>query len=76
MGYNSHSQFGDGMIDARHKPVCIMKVVKAIGTRTCHSPLLTDDGQLYSMGCNDNGQLGDGTTEDVRIMKGVKAITI
>lgn len=65
-GLNSQGQIGDNTMDTRSSPVAIEpsfnKPVVAVSAGNSHSLVLTSDGQVYSFGLNDEGQLGDGTT--------------
>lgn len=69
MGNNSHGQLGLNNKDDQIKPVNITKElintkILQISCGAYHSLILTDDGGLYSMGCNEKGQLGNGTVLD------------
>ncbi|QQG50573.1 MAG: ricin-type beta-trefoil lectin domain protein [Candidatus Saccharibacteria bacterium] len=67
-GANSFGQLGDGTTTARSTPVAMQAingstvkakdVVSGYGTTV----VLTEDGKVYTVGNNGNGQLGDGTT--------------
>ena len=56
----------------------IADVASAQSTRE-HILILTNQNELYAMGLNSSGQIGDGTTEDrdtpVKIMDGVRSIS-
>jgi len=60
-------QLGDGTSENRNDPTPgLIKVegvtFSKIDNGFCHTLALSSEGQIYSWGCNDNGQLGDGTT--------------
>jgi alpha-tubulin suppressor-like RCC1 family protein len=66
MGNNSTGQLGDGTTTDRHTPVKVASNVTAVATGgffgISHSLYVTSNGDLYAMGYNTYGQLGDGTT--------------
>lgn len=67
-GANQFGQLGDGTTTSRSTPVAMntidgvdivaKQVVSGYGTTV----VLTQDGVIYTVGNNENGQLGDGTT--------------
>lgn len=70
-GDNYYGQLGDGTTTASNSPVAVDmsgvlsgKTVVAVASGTSFSTALTSDGQIYTWGLNDRGQLGDGTTTD------------
>lgn len=69
-GYNNHGQLGTGDRQSRNVPVVVEPVgalagkrVMAIAAGSYHSLALCDDGTLAAWGYNDEGELGDGTTQ-------------
>ncbi|WP_244304551.1 S-layer homology domain-containing protein [Leucobacter viscericola] len=64
-GSNSYGQLGDGSLERRLLPTRVMmpESVKfvSIAAGGDQSFALTEAGELYSWGLNDQGQLGDGT---------------
>ena len=67
MGWNKYGQLGDGSkLDKSRFFVVInngMKVV-AVAAGGVHSIVLRQDGSVWAVGRNYNGQLGDGSTND------------
>lgn len=66
MGGNTYGQLGDGTTISRPLPVKVASNVKTVAANglsgyTSHSLYVTKSGELYAMGGNDFGQLGDGT---------------
>ncbi|WP_162463248.1 immunoglobulin-like domain-containing protein [Paenibacillus psychroresistens] len=65
-GINNSGQLGDATIKDRNVPVKVNlpsgKIFSQIATGMTHSLALTSTGILYAWGNNDDGQLGDGTT--------------
>jgi len=71
-GGNLSGQIGDATTNDRPTPVRVggstLAGVTAIATGSCDSlALKKSDGSVWSWGCNDQGQLGDGTTLDRHI---------
>ena len=67
MGDNSYGQLGDGSSgpgNYKATPVQVATNVIAMAAGGGHSLYVTSDGNLYAMGNNSFGQLGDGTTTD------------
>eukprot|EP00771_Trimastix_marina_P001282 gnl/Trimastix_PCT/2341.p1 GENE.gnl/Trimastix_PCT/2341~~gnl/Trimastix_PCT/2341.p1 ORF type:complete len:723 (-),score=104.11 gnl/Trimastix_PCT/2341:234-2402(-) len=68
-GLNGHGQLGNGTTTNRTDPIRVggllagKRVVK-IACGWLHSLALTSEGEVYTWGSNDNGQLGDGTTTE------------
>lgn len=85
-GANDFSQIGDSSASFNVKTPTLISLdgKKAIDVSlgALHSAALTEDGSVYMWGCNDNGQLGDGTTVErdtpvlVNIGSPVKAIAL
>lgn len=65
-GFNNEGQLGDGTTTLRLTPVEASMptgvIIRTIATNGPHSLALSEDGQGWAWGRNDNGQLGDGTT--------------
>jgi alpha-tubulin suppressor-like RCC1 family protein len=68
-GYNNHGQLGTGNTTTQNSPVWVTKLgalagkdVVAIAAGAYHSLALCSDGTLVAWGFNDDGELGDGTT--------------
>ncbi|MCX8643956.1 InlB B-repeat-containing protein [Bifidobacterium sp. B4081] len=73
-GYNFNGQLGDGTTSSRSTPTLIQKPAGAsdgfawtqVSLGNSHSSAFGSDGQLYTWGWNQYGQLGDGTQVDKR----------
>ena len=69
-GYNGRYQLGNGTTGEENRPVQVkgaggsgnLTDITAIAAGRNHSAALKSDGTVWTWGCNDNGQLGDGTT--------------
>jgi hypothetical protein len=68
MGRNNLGQLGDGTNTDSATPVKVIgfggKKVAAVAAGYGHCLFLTEDGELWAMGYNSNGQLGVGDTTD------------
>ncbi len=76
-GDNYFGQLGDGTsIQARatFEIVSALSRVKAIAVGRAHVLAVRDDGMVMAWGCNENGQLGDGTQTNSSIPKQVKGM--
>ncbi|MDR3228727.1 MAG: immunoglobulin domain-containing protein [Puniceicoccales bacterium] len=79
MGNNSSGQLGDPTTTywswSRSTPVKVASGVASVVTGDYYSLYITTSGDLYAMGDNGSGQLGDGTTTDrstpVKVASGV-----
>ena len=70
-GLNDHGQLGNNSTVDSPVPVMVDtngvlagKNIVRISAGNVHSVAMDDNGIVYTWGCNDHGQLGDGTTED------------
>ena len=68
-GYNAWGQLGDGTTTQRTNPVQVTNAdgtglsgVVGISAGKSHTMYLKSDGTLWTVGTNNTGQLGDGTT--------------
>lgn len=83
-GYNYYGQLGDGTKVDKISPVQITTETKfkevLAGNGDDHSLAIDEEGNIWSWGCNNRGQLGDGTTTDnynpKKITTGTKFIKI
>ena len=67
-GYNNYGQLGNGSSGNYEKsvsPIKIMENVAAVSLGAWHSAAITKDGSLYMWGENSDGQLGNGTTNNL-----------
>lgn len=84
-GYNTYGQVGNGSTKNQLTPVKILSDVKTVTSYNVSSVALhtvsaiTESGDLYSWGCNNHGQVGNGNTENqltpVKILSNVKNVT-
>ncbi|MFL6076449.1 MAG: RCC1 domain-containing protein, partial [Mycobacteriales bacterium] len=92
-GCNDRGQLGDGTVTNRARPVRVLGMRGAVAVVASggggdsdpggrgHSMALLDDGTVWTWGCNDHGELGDGTTTErhtpvqVTSLQGVRRIT-
>lgn len=85
-GQNNCGQLGNGTINERYDddiyniPRKIMDNIQEVSLGSFSSAAITTDGNLYTWGRNDIGQLGDGTTTDssnpVKIMENVQSVSL
>ena len=85
-GENSKGELGNGKsgyYEYSDTPVKIMDDVRCVSLGFLHSAAITNDGSLYTWGCNRNGQLGNGKSgeseieaEPVKIMDNVKYVSV
>jgi alpha-tubulin suppressor-like RCC1 family protein len=80
-GFNLNGQLGNGTITNTSLPVVVNmtgvlsgKTITEINCSGYHSLVLTSDGNLYSWGWNNNGQLGDGSNADRTVPVAVKKV--
>ncbi|MCL2503639.1 MAG: cell wall-binding repeat-containing protein [Coriobacteriia bacterium] len=71
-GWNLAGQLGDGASGLYERKVTPVRIGnendwKSVSAGQWHSLAMKDDGSLWSWGCNDSGQLGDGTSVDKSI---------
>ncbi len=71
VGLNDHGQLGDGTTTERWTPVQVktadgpsMTDVAQVSAGSQHSMILKKNGDLWAVGLNEKGQLGDGTTTE------------
>lgn len=64
----------DKYVKAMHISALNFKKAKNIFVGKNHSFVLNEKGQLYGWGCNFNGQLGIGTTEDTHLPTLIKEL--
>eukprot|EP00947_MAST-08B_sp_MAST-8B-sp1_P002028 g2028.t1 len=78
-GWGEYGKLGHGNTENQDVP----KLIEALsGTRVCavsagkeHSLFLTEDGEVYSCGYGDRGQLGHGNEEDQDVPKLIEALS-
>ena len=82
-GENTASQIGNGTATAAYEvPTKILDNVKSVIIEHSHrqNGAITEDGSLYMWGCNDYGEIGNGTTTDCRvptkILDNVKSVSL
>ena len=70
-GWNDRGQLGNDTNDDSPLPIEITAQIPSEAGRVMsvhagynHSLCCTDQGRVFTWGCNDKGQLGDGTTAD------------
>ena len=76
-GGNEYGQLGDGTKKDRRNPKLIKGIpgkVVGIAAGSLHSLVVTENGELYGWGRNQNGELGDGSIEDRKYPKLIKGI--
>lgn len=74
-GHNGNGQVGDGTTTMRTSPVAVFQQpgaltssnVVSIGAGANRGCAVINDGRTFCWGLNDNGQIGDGTTDDRNI---------
>ncbi len=90
VGLNLYGQLGDGTRDDKKIPVQVktadgrpMTEVAQVSAGTYHSMILKKNGELWALGSNEEGQLGDGKGGDfavfevtpIKIMDGVAQVS-
>lgn len=76
-----YDDLGIEIISAEVIPVKIMSDISSVSCGGSHIAAITKKGELYMMGYNSFGQLGNGTNKDslnkpIKIMKGVKKVSL
>ena len=81
-GDNDDGQVGNGTTEDQLTPVKVLGDVSSVSLGICHgdnTAAITTDGSLYVWGDNDDGQVGNGTTEDqltpVKVLSDVSSIS-
>ena len=59
-GYNWAGQFGNGTTESSYVPIKVMVNVSSVSLGGANSAVITTDGNLYMIGFNGDGQLGNG----------------
>lgn len=85
-GYNQYGQLGHaenaGTDSPTSTPIKVMSNVKSVSAGAYHTLVIKENGDLFSFGNNQYGQLGDSTNsgtptanyEPIQIMSGVKSV--
>jgi len=76
-GSNQHGQFGNGTTESSSiTPIKISNISNVISLRSSFSHViaLKNDGTVWTWGDNDNGDLGDGSTESNYIPTQIKTL--
>lgn len=80
-GKGDYHRLGHGSLDHVRRPKKVAglqgKKVISIATGSLHCVACTEDGEVYAWGDNDEGQLGDGTTNAIhrpRLIQGLQVI--
>ena len=77
-GTNKLGQLGVGDLEERNQPVQIESIpglVREISAIRNHALILTETGEVYAFGHNQYGQIGNGTTTNVKIPEQVMVQT-
>ena len=65
-GFNGYGQLGTGNLEARYTPcICTVLIGRRVLDTSCgafHTVCICENGEIYSMGMGNKGQLGTGTS--------------
>lgn len=78
-GENMFGQCGSGVFNEGSMKVIqeLMHLhIRQVDGGYCHSLILADDGRVYSMGCGEDGQRGDGRFDEDRTVEEVSEVRL
>ena len=80
-GHGRMGQLGHGGSDNEYSPRevefvvdGVVQIIKQISAATYHTAALTNEGEVFTFGCGDEGKLGLGDLEDVHVPRRVDAL--